>query len=127
VASQSAILGWTEIKTVPYVPLSHPFVERLIGRTRREYLDRTLFWTTSDLQNKLLDFRLADLILSLPPSAFRNCDPPHLASGHRQNRSTYQFAIGENFQNPDLPARKVDAVRERAPSIHADAYRLTEK
>ena len=30
----------TEIKTVPYVPLSHPFVERLIGTLRREYLDR---------------------------------------------------------------------------------------
>ena len=25
------ILEVTEIKTVPYVPLSHPFVERLIG------------------------------------------------------------------------------------------------
>ena len=28
-----------EIKTVPYVPMSHPFVERLIGTIRREYLD----------------------------------------------------------------------------------------
>jgi len=26
---------------VPYVPLSHPFVERLIGTIRRECLDRT--------------------------------------------------------------------------------------
>jgi hypothetical protein len=33
----------------PYVPLSHPFVERLIGTVRREYLDRTLFWTKTDL------------------------------------------------------------------------------
>ncbi|HWO38942.1 MAG TPA: integrase core domain-containing protein [Candidatus Acidoferrum sp.] len=47
----------TEIKTVPYVPLSHPFVERLIGTIRRECLDHTLFWTTVDLENKLLDFR----------------------------------------------------------------------
>jgi hypothetical protein len=46
-----------EIKTVPYVPLSHPFVERLIGTIRREYLDRILFWTSADLENKLLDFR----------------------------------------------------------------------
>jgi len=46
-----------EIKTVPYVPLSHPFVERLIGTIRREYLDRTLFWTTIDLEMKLLDFQ----------------------------------------------------------------------
>jgi putative transposase len=50
------ILEVTEIKTVPCVPLSHPFVERLIGAIRREYLDRTLFWTTADLENKLLDF-----------------------------------------------------------------------
>ncbi len=51
------ILEVTEIKTVPYVPLSHPFVERLVGTIRREYLDRTLFWTTADLEDKLLDFR----------------------------------------------------------------------
>src|SRR6266576_2005578 len=51
------ILEVKEIKTVPYVPLSHPFVERLIGTLRREYLDRMLFWTTADLENKLLDFR----------------------------------------------------------------------
>src|SRR5499433_3699131 len=46
-----------EIKTVPYVPVSHPFVERLIGTVRREYLDRILFWTTADLETKLLDFQ----------------------------------------------------------------------
>jgi hypothetical protein len=31
------ILEATEIKSIPYVPLSHPFVERLIGTLRREY------------------------------------------------------------------------------------------
>jgi len=51
------ILEVAEIKTVPYVPLSHPFVERLIGTLRRECLDRTLFWTTADLESKLLDFK----------------------------------------------------------------------
>ena len=51
------ILDVTEIKSVPYVPLSHPFVERLIGTVRREYLDHILFWTVADLENKLLDFR----------------------------------------------------------------------
>ena len=51
------ILEVTEIKTVPYVPLSHPFVERLIGTIRRECLDRTLFWTAADLESKLLDFQ----------------------------------------------------------------------
>jgi putative transposase len=47
----------TEIKTVPYVPLSHPFVERLIGTVPREFLDHTLFWTTADLETKLREFR----------------------------------------------------------------------
>ena len=43
------ILGTDEIKAIPYTPLSHPFVERLIGTIRRERLDQTLFWNTSDL------------------------------------------------------------------------------
>ena len=51
------VLGITEIKTVPYVPISHPFVERLIGTIRREYLDRTLFWTAVDLESKLSEFK----------------------------------------------------------------------
>ena len=34
------ILDVKEIKTVPYAPRSHPFVERLIGTIRRECLDR---------------------------------------------------------------------------------------
>jgi transposase InsO family protein len=51
------VLEVKEIKTVPCVPLSHPFVERLIGTLRREYLDHTLFWTTVDLEAKLTDFQ----------------------------------------------------------------------
>jgi putative transposase len=51
------ILNVKEIKTVPCVPLSHPFVERLIGTIRRECLDRTLFWTAADLERTLLDFQ----------------------------------------------------------------------
>src|SRR5438105_11669303 len=51
------ILGVTEIKTVPYTPWSHPFVERLIGTIRRECLDRLLFWTAADLDMKLIAFR----------------------------------------------------------------------
>ena len=51
------VLEMKEIKAVPHVPLSHPFVERLIGTIRREYLDRILFWTTADLEQKLLDFQ----------------------------------------------------------------------
>ena len=51
------VLVVTEIKTVPYVPMSHPFVERLIGTIRREYLDIALFWTAVDLESKLSEFR----------------------------------------------------------------------
>ena len=51
------ILGIEEIKTVPYTPLSHPFVERLIGTIRREYLDHILFWNVHDLERKLGDFK----------------------------------------------------------------------
>lgn len=51
------VLGVREIKTVPYVPLSHPFVERLIGTIRRECLDQFLFWTAADLEQKLAAFK----------------------------------------------------------------------
>jgi len=50
------ILDVEEIKTVPYVPLSHPFVERLIGTIRREYLDQVPFWGSTDLERKLGSF-----------------------------------------------------------------------
>lgn len=46
-----------EIKTIPYAPLSHPFVGRLIGTIRREYLDRVFFWNAVDLARKLGEFR----------------------------------------------------------------------
>jgi putative transposase len=36
---------------------SHPFVERLIGSIRRELLDQTLFWTATDLENKLREYQ----------------------------------------------------------------------
>jgi len=33
------VLEIEEIKSVPHAPVSHPFIERLIGTVRREYLD----------------------------------------------------------------------------------------
>jgi transposase InsO family protein len=47
------ILDIDEVKTVPYTPLSHPFVERTIGTVKREFLDQTLFWNEADLSRKL--------------------------------------------------------------------------
>ena len=47
------VLEIDEIKSVPNVPVSHPFVERLIGTLRREYLDRIFFWNALDLERKL--------------------------------------------------------------------------
>jgi putative transposase len=46
-----------EIKSVPGNPVSHPFIERVIGTTRREYLDHLLFFNERDLQNKLDKFQ----------------------------------------------------------------------
>jgi transposase InsO family protein len=47
------VLEIEEIKSVPYAPASHPFVERLIGTIRREYLDHVFFWNAIDLTRKL--------------------------------------------------------------------------
>jgi transposase InsO family protein len=51
------VLEIEEIKSVPWAPVSHPFVERLIGTIRRKYLDRVFFWNVVDLARKLDDFR----------------------------------------------------------------------
>jgi hypothetical protein len=50
-------LGVAEIKTGPTVPLSHPFVERLAGTTRRQFLDHALFWNAEDLERKPRGFK----------------------------------------------------------------------
>ncbi|MCH8301946.1 MAG: transposase [Proteobacteria bacterium] len=39
-----------------HVPISHPFVTRLIGTIRREFRDHVLFWTSHDLERKLSEF-----------------------------------------------------------------------
>ncbi|MFK7997754.1 MAG: integrase core domain-containing protein [Granulosicoccus sp.] len=50
------ILDVEEIKSIPYTSTSHPFIERLIGTIRREYLDQLFFWNTQDLEQKLAQF-----------------------------------------------------------------------
>ncbi|MGD8593671.1 MAG: integrase core domain-containing protein [Gammaproteobacteria bacterium] len=51
------VLEIDEIKSVPGVPTSHPFVERVIGTVRRECLDQLLFFNERDLQKKLTSFQ----------------------------------------------------------------------
>jgi hypothetical protein len=51
------ILEIDELKSVPGVPTSHPFIERVIGTTRREYLDQLIFFGSCDLQTKLDHFQ----------------------------------------------------------------------
>lgn len=51
------ILDISEVKKVPYVPLSHPFIERLVGTIRRELLDQVPFWNACDLERKLESFK----------------------------------------------------------------------
>ena len=51
------VLEVEEIKSLPHVPMSHPFVERLIDSVRRELLDQTFFWTATDLENKLREYQ----------------------------------------------------------------------
>ena len=51
------ILGIEPVQSVPGVPWSHPFVERLIRSLRTEYLDRLFYWTAEDLERKLALFK----------------------------------------------------------------------
>ena len=51
------VLDIEEIKSLPHVPMSHPFVERVFGSVRRELLDQTFFCTATDLKNKLKDYQ----------------------------------------------------------------------
>jgi len=52
------ILEIGELKSVPGTPTSHPFIERVIGTTRRECLDRLFFFNELDLQRKLNNFQV---------------------------------------------------------------------
>jgi transposase InsO family protein len=51
------ILEIDELKSVPGEPTSHPFIERVIGTIRREYLDQLIFFNRLDSQKKLDHFQ----------------------------------------------------------------------
>lgn len=86
------ILEVSEIKSVPYAPMSHPFVERLIGTIRSEYLDRTFFWNSIDLHRKLQRFR-----------TYYHCARVHRAL----NGTTPANRAGDPFPRPAQLARYV--------------------
>jgi len=68
------VLEIDEIKSVPYAPGSHPFIERLIGTIRREYLGRVFFWNAGDLKRKLAEFKdyyNADRVIARSPAPLR--------------------------------------------------------
>jgi putative transposase len=82
------ILEIDEIKTVPHLPRSHPFVERLIGTMRREFLDHVLFWNARDLERKLADFQ-----------AYYNAARCHASLG---GHTPSTFACGHPVARADL-------------------------
>ena len=51
------ILEIQPIRSVPNVPVSHPFAERLIGTIRRKYLDHLFYWNSRDLEGKLQEYK----------------------------------------------------------------------
>ena len=80
------VLEIDEIKTVPHVPMSHPFAERLSGTVRREFLDHVLFWNARDLEHKLLDFA-AYYNSARGHAALDGHTPSGYASGHSTARA----------------------------------------
>jgi len=66
------VLEIEEIKTVPYAPVSHRFVERLIGTVRREYLDQVFSgkpqtWHANWANSRIITTGIAYTAASLAP------------------------------------------------------------
>jgi putative transposase len=97
------VLEVNEIKTLPGTPRSHPFVERLIGTIRREFLDRTLIWGQGDLERKLEGYqeyynqhRCHTSLAGLTPARRSGAPPPpaaHLHSYRWQQHCSGRFQI----------------------------------
>lgn len=92
------ILEIKEIKSIPFTPTSHPFIERLIGTVRRELLDRVLVFNSIDLQRKL-DNYIHYYNESRAHSALDSNTPEtktHLLKNNALNLHSYQW---ESFCN----------------------------
>jgi hypothetical protein len=105
------VLGVTEIKTVPFVPLSHPFVERLIGTIRRECLDHLSFWTAADLEMKFRISKITTTSFAFTgrwkiKRQFRLRNPNGSASNVTRGRNT--VAVYTKRQEPPEDAFAID-------------------
>lgn len=121
------ILEVEEIKTVPYVPLSHPFVERLIGTIRREYLDHVPFWNARDLGRKLNSFR--DFYNHNRCHHSLGGVPPGRGAGKTQSMVVdlhcYSWRSHCNGLN-QLPAAAWPIIRHRQDRIYINLLKLKE-
>jgi transposase InsO family protein len=98
------VLDIHEIKSVPYTPTSHPFVERLIGTVRRKLLDHAFFWSHTDLQRKLDSFkqyyndaRVHSLLKTQTPTEKSTKTPPTFADLKNFSRQSHCNGL---FQTP---------------------------
>jgi len=102
------ILEIDELKTVPRVPLSHPFVERLIGTMRREFLDHVPFWNARDLERKLAEFQVYDNA-ARGHASLKGHTPFAFASGYTAVPGRSEpCALGLSLQGPrPAPSRRL--------------------
>ena len=114
------ILEIDEVKTVPYTPISHPFVERLIGSIRRELLDQVFFWNSVDLEKKTATFPTLFQPFANPRVARRKhaCGTERQC-GHASGRAT-QLYLGKALRWPfRTPGRRVNT---NSPRTRLSAY-----
>ncbi|MFK7824035.1 MAG: integrase core domain-containing protein, partial [Oligoflexales bacterium] len=78
-----------QVKSIPGVPTSHPYIERCIGSTRREFLDQTLFWSQADLDMKLKQYQ----------EYFNEARPHYALGGRTPNGKNLKNGNGYEFKN----------------------------
>ena len=98
------ILDVDEVKSIPYTPMSHRFVERVIGAIRREYLGHDPFWNSVDLDRKLHEFkdyynnyRTHEALSGESPAQFQSRSPQILA---QIDDHVWRQHCGGLFQTP---------------------------
>lgn len=90
------ILEIDELISVPCIPTSHPFIERVIGTIRRECLDLLIFFNRYDLQKKLDHFQ-----------AYYNEDRVHSSLGMKTlGRMAEENSTDKNVVSLDQYRRK---------------------